>query len=259
MRKAIILIIVLAVIAGGVFLFIRLRSGQRASALSNLQTVAVERGELVASIGATGTVRANQTAILPWQTTGSVSDVSVSVGEQVTADQVLAKLEATSLPQNVLLAGVDLVNARTALDDLLKPPTELSVKQAEQAIAKAEETVRDLEQHVNNLKTASTQSDIDQARASVTLAKDQLDKAREDYAPYENKPEDNLVRASLLGRLAQVQAEGLVRIGAPTVRRHVETVEEPAGAVRGSQGQRRVKELRAIAEIDHALVYIFAA
>jgi HlyD family secretion protein len=67
--------------------------------------------------------------------------------------------------------------------------------------------VRDLERYVNNLKTASTQSNIDQARASVTLAKDQLDKAREDYAPYENKPEDNLVRATLLGRLAQVQAQ----------------------------------------------------
>ena len=207
MRKAIIVVIVLAVVAGGIFLFIRFRSGQRASASSNLQTVAVERGGLVASIGATGTVRANQTANLFWQTTGSVSDVSVSVGKQVTADQVLAKLEVTSLPQNVLLAGVDLVNARTALEDLLKPPTELAVKQAEQSIAKTEETVRDLERHVNNLKTASTQSDIDQARASVTLAKDQLDKAREDYAPYENKPEDNLVRATLLGRLAQAQAQ----------------------------------------------------
>ena len=207
MRKAIIVIIVLAVVAGGIYLFMRFRAGQQASALSDLQTIAVERGELVASIGATGTVRANQTAVLPWQTSGSVADVNVAVGEQVSADQVLAELAETSLPQNVILAGVDLVNARNALDDLREPPSDLAIKQAKQAIAKAEETVRDLERYVNNLNTASTQSDIDQARASVTLAKDQLDKAREDYAPYENKPEDNLVRASLLGRLAQVQAQ----------------------------------------------------
>ena len=207
MRKAIIVIIVLAVIAGGVYLVIRLRNGQRTSAVSDLQTMGVERGELVASIGATGTVRANQTAILPWQTSGSVSDVNVSVGEQVTTEQVLAELEETSLPQTVIMAGVDLVNARNSLEDLLEPPTDLAVKQAEQAIAKAEETVRDLERYVNNLKTASTQSNIDQARASVTLAKDQLDKAREDYAPHENRPEDNLVRAALLSRLAQVQAQ----------------------------------------------------
>jgi len=207
MRKAIIVIIVLAVVAGGIYLFTRFRAGQQASALSDLQTIAVERGELVASIGATGTVRANQTAVLPWQTSGSVAEVDVAVGEQVSADQVLAELAETSLPQNVILAGVDLVNARNALDDLREPPSDLAIKQAKQAIAKAEETVRDLERYVNNLNTASTQSDIDQARASVTLAKDQLDKAREDYAPYENKPEDNLVRASLLGRLAQVQAQ----------------------------------------------------
>ena len=207
MRKAIIVIIVLAVVAGGIYLFMRFRAGQQESALSDLQTIAVERGELVASIGATGTVRANQTAVLPWQTSGSVAEVNVAVGEQVSADQVLAELAETSLPQNVILAGVDLVNARNALDDLREPPSDLAIKQAKQAIAKAEETVRDLERYVNNLNTASTQSDIDQARASVTLAKDQLDKAREDYAPYENKPEDNLVRASLLGRLAQVQAQ----------------------------------------------------
>jgi HlyD family secretion protein len=185
----------------------RLRAGQRANALSDLQTVAIERGELVASIGATGTVRANQTANLLWQTSGSVSGVNVSVGDQVPADQVLAELEETSLPQNVIMSGVELIDARNDLADLLEPPTELAVKQAEQAIAKAEETVRDLERYVNNLKSASTQSDIDQARASVTLAKDQLDKASEDYAPYENKPEDNLVRATLLGRVAQVQAQ----------------------------------------------------
>jgi len=207
MRKAIIVIIVLAVVAGGIYLFMRFRAGQQESALSDLQTIAVERGELVASIGATGTVRANQTAVLPWQTSGSVAEVDVAVGEQVSADQVLAELAETSLPQNVILAGVDLVDARNALDDLREPPSDLAIKQAKQAIAKAEETVRDLERYVNNLNTASTQSDIDQARASVTLAKDQLDKAREDYAPYENKPEDNLVRASLLGRLAQVQAQ----------------------------------------------------
>jgi HlyD family secretion protein len=207
MRKAIIVIVVLAVVAGGIYLVMRFRTGQQASAMSDLQTVAVERGELVASIGATGTVRANQTAILPWQTSGSVSNVDVTVREQVATDQVLAELEETSLPQSVILAGVDLVNARNALEDLLEPPSELAVKQAEQAIAKSEETVRDLERYVNNLTTASTQSNIDQARASVTLARDQLDKAREDYAPYENKPEDNVVRATLLSRLSQVQAQ----------------------------------------------------
>jgi HlyD family secretion protein len=39
----------------------------------------------------------------------------------------------------------------------------------------------------------------------VVLARDRLDKAQDDYAPYENKPEDNLVRAALLGKVAAAQ------------------------------------------------------
>jgi multidrug efflux pump subunit AcrA (membrane-fusion protein) len=49
------------------------------------------------------------------------------------------------------------------------------------------------------------QADIDAARAAVVLARDRLDKALEDYTPYENKPEDNLVRAALLSKVAAAQ------------------------------------------------------
>lgn len=205
MRRIIIIVIVLAVIAGGIFLFVRSRAQSQANALDSLQTEVARRGELIAGIGATGTVRANQTAALGWQTSGSVARVIPSAGDLVEKDQLLAELEETSLPQNVILAGVDLVNATRDLQDLLEPPSELAVSRAEQTIAKAEEQVSDLERYVSNLKSSGSQTDIDQARASVTLAKDQLDKAREDYAPYENKPDDNLVRAALLSRLAQIQ------------------------------------------------------
>lgn len=205
MRRIIIIVIVLAGIAGGIFLFVRSRAQSQANALDSLQTEVARRGELIAGIGATGTVRANQTAALGWQTSGSVARVIPSAGDLVEKDQLLAELEETSLPQNVILAGVDLVNATRDLQDLLEPPSELAVSRAEQTIAKAEEQVSDLERYVSNLKSSGSQTDIDQARASVTLAKDQLDKAREDYAPYENKPDDNLVRAALLSRLAQIQ------------------------------------------------------
>lgn len=205
MRRIIIIVIVLAGIAGGIFLFVRSRAQSQANALDSLQTEVARRGELIAGIGATGTVRANQTAALGWQTSGSVARVIPSAGDLVEKDQLLAELEETSLPQNVILAGVDLVNATRDLQDLLEPPSELAVSRAEQTIAKAEEQVIDLERYVSNLKSSGSQTDIDQARASVTLAKDQLDKAREDYAPYENKPDDNLVRAALLSRLAQIQ------------------------------------------------------
>lgn len=44
----------------------------KSETVSQFQTTKIERGNLVATIGATGTVRAKQTAILTWQTTGAV-------------------------------------------------------------------------------------------------------------------------------------------------------------------------------------------
>ena len=207
MRRVIWIVIILGLLAGGWFAFTRFQEQRRAAAISGLQTVAVERGSLTATIGATGVVRANQTAILTWQTTGLVENVRVSAGDLVAEDEVLAILKETSLPQNIILAGVELYNAQTALNDLLEPASALSLTQAEQAIARAQENLRDAERRLNNLQSASPQTDIDQARANLVLAENNLERARQDFEPYANKPEDNLIRATLQSKLSQVQKD----------------------------------------------------
>jgi HlyD family secretion protein len=87
------------------------------------QTSTVERGNLVATIGATGTVRAKQSATLPWQTTGTVKEVKVGVGDSVKKDDVLASLDKASLNQSIILAEADLASAKKALVDLLDSDT----------------------------------------------------------------------------------------------------------------------------------------
>jgi len=109
-------IVLLIVVA---FVFVR----SRAKTQSSFQTQALARGDLTATIGATGTVRANQSAVLLWQTTGTVDQVNVKVGDQVNKGDVLASLLQTSLPQNVILAQTDLVSAQQALTDLLNSDT----------------------------------------------------------------------------------------------------------------------------------------
>ena len=85
------------------------------------ETAAAERGTLTATIGATGNVRANQSAILAWQTSGRVDSMNVATGDKVNAGDVLALLAQDSLPQNVLAAQVDLLNARQSLNNLTQP------------------------------------------------------------------------------------------------------------------------------------------
>jgi HlyD family secretion protein len=78
---------------------------------------------------------------------------------------------------------------------------------AAQAIVAAEQALDDAQRRLRNLKSIAEQFDIEQAQANLVLARDRLDKAQEDYDPYANKPEDNLVRAALLSKLAQTRKQ----------------------------------------------------
>ncbi len=90
---------------------------------STYQTAKLERGDLVASVGATGSVRAQQSAILAWQTTGRVEKVNAQVGDVVKKDSILASLDKGSLNQSIILAEADLASAQKALDELLNSDT----------------------------------------------------------------------------------------------------------------------------------------
>jgi HlyD family secretion protein len=104
------------------------------------QTAPAERGSLVATVGATGSVRAKQSAVLIWETTGIVDKVNVSVGDKVSHEELLASLDKTSLNQSVILAEADLASAQKALDDLLNSDTARA--QAMRNVDTAEETYK---------------------------------------------------------------------------------------------------------------------
>jgi HlyD family secretion protein len=120
--RFIILVLVIGAAVGGWFFLQKGRSNTE----TTFQTAQVERGNLVATIGATGTVRAKQTAVLLWQTSGTVEVVNVKVGDNVPDGYVMALLEKTSLPQNLILAEADLASAKLALEDLLNSNTALA-------------------------------------------------------------------------------------------------------------------------------------
>ena len=227
--KRIIIIVVIIVAILGTFLVWRQVNAQRSQEelLADLQTVSAERGALISTIGATGIVRSNQSATLNWQTSGTVDQVLVSEGEEVKTGQVIALLEETSLPQNVILAQADLVTAEQALEDLLNSELQQAialqaVEEAQQALddinnpdlqqALALQAIADAQKAVNlaetaylNVKGSASQTDVDAAEAQVEIARAELEAAQDRYAPYADKPENNLTRANLLSQVAQAQ------------------------------------------------------
>jgi multidrug resistance efflux pump len=136
---------------------------------------------------------------------GVIADVLVEEGQTVEPGQVIASLDQKPrLAAAVSAAELELVNAQQAMKTLDETAT-VNTAAAQQKVAAAREAVRYAERYLNNLNSGSRGTDITKAEANVVLLKDRLDEAREDYAPYENKPEDNVTRATYLSRLADAE------------------------------------------------------
>jgi multidrug resistance efflux pump len=138
--------------------------------------------------------------------------VDFAVGDKVTAGQVLVtlagreRLEAAVEAANfeLVAAQQELLTAQDALDQLNRELPERQT-QALQALTDAKEALRKADIKNSNINSPASEADLNEARANYAVAKDRLDKAQDDFEPYENKSENNLQRAYYLTRLADAQ------------------------------------------------------
>ncbi len=144
------LVVLVVVVLAGVVWQVQARQGRTAQS-QQWQTAKITRGTLQASVSASGMVRAQQGAVLTWQTTGIVGAVHVRLGDPVTQDQVLATLRPDSWPQAILQARVSLLNAQKQRQDLLDT-AELKYAQALQSLATAERQLDRAQNHYDTLK-----------------------------------------------------------------------------------------------------------
>ncbi len=158
-------------------------------------------------VSATGVVVPARYTTLSMAAAGVVSEILVQENDVVKAGQPLVRLQGKEdLQAAIAAARLEVASAQHALDQLYKD-LDLRLAQAQQAVVAARKAVRDAERRVHNLRTPAEQVDIEQARANVAIAREKMEKARQDYEPYANKPEDNLVRAVLLSKKAQAEKE----------------------------------------------------
>ncbi|WP_214110256.1 efflux RND transporter periplasmic adaptor subunit [Acrocarpospora catenulata] len=78
------------------------------------QTVAVSRGNVVASVSASGAVESSRTRALTFATTGTVESIKVEPGDQVKKGQVLARLDDTAARESLEAAKASLDAAEDA-------------------------------------------------------------------------------------------------------------------------------------------------
>lgn len=206
MKKTIITLLVIAILAvGGYFGYTEYSKAQAAKA-STYSTDLVSRGELTAVIGATGSVRANQTAIIAWQTSGQIAAIDAQIDQQVAADQILASLKNSTLPQNLILARADLITAERNLENLLSSNTVAA--QAFLTLVQAQKSLESAEDNLTSKKYyTSSQDSIDNARASLTIAEDAVRRAQEVYDQFVNRPDSDVMKANALSSLAAARQQ----------------------------------------------------
>jgi HlyD family secretion protein len=214
-----VVVIVIAVVIGV------MNARARSASTSQYQTEAAHRGDLAASVGATGSVRAIQSAVLNWQSTGTVDTVNVKAGNQVSKGDVLATLSNTSLPATVIKAEADLIAAKQNLDNLLHSDTDranawIALRTAQDAYDKANNyrtslngkiwVTRIVYRYFRNRQIPVVHYDrgyadpetIAKADADLALKKAQLDDAQRTYDRLKGGPNQD----DLAGAQAQVDA-----------------------------------------------------
>ena len=111
--------LVLALVAVGVYAYTRLGSSGSASAAT--RTATVQRGVVTTSVSASGSVASAGDVAANFQTSGTLTALLVKQGQHVTKGQVLARVDSLSARQSVQEAEAGLATAQGRLQQTLNP------------------------------------------------------------------------------------------------------------------------------------------
>src|SRR5215469_12438294 len=113
MMKGFLLVLVAAVIGGGVwyFAFARNRGGD-----PQYNTVAVDRGDLTQTVTATGTLNPVTNVLVGCQVSGRISKVYVDYNSIVKAGQLIAEIDPKTYEAQLAQANANLANQKANLE-----------------------------------------------------------------------------------------------------------------------------------------------
>lgn len=187
----------------GSLIWIGIRNTQNALG-ETFQTFEVQRGDLIAVVGGTGTVRANQTTVISWQTPGRIGKIYVQMDDQVVRNQILAELDPATLSQSIITAKSELVSAKRVLSDLQN--SDVARAQSELALSQATLALKTAQDNRNSLNYQRTSTNtLDGIRANYYLAEDAVEQAEELFSAFQDRAEDDPGRAAALSVLVNAR------------------------------------------------------
>ena len=197
------LVILILISAGGLYV---MKSGILAAgaipnpgAAANPSTVAVENGSLSAMIDeVSGIVRSNRSVTLKWKTTGTVAAIHSEIGAKVRKDDVLAELDANTLPVSVLAASVELAQAEEDFAALQNTADKVAAALSD--LVTAQKTVDTAKQAVADIDpNLASEEEIRIAYETYLKAQAQFDASKDKFEEVRNADPDNDARQKRIG------------------------------------------------------------
>jgi HlyD family secretion protein len=157
----------------------RLFGGGGPAAQPDYEVVAVKRGNIASTVSATGIVLPERDAALAFQSSGTISEVPVEVGDKVEAGQLLAQLDTTDLQLAVRQAEIALRQAESQMRQLDEGPIASDVAAAEAALAGAQAAYQQLLRGSDKDELAAARASVEQARVALEQAQQAYDKVKD--------------------------------------------------------------------------------
>jgi len=177
MRRAVIIAAIL--VAAGVvgYWFLQQGAVQTGATAEDLETATVERGNIEATVDATGSVEPAAQVTLSFRTGGILSSLPVSEGDEVREGEILAEVNTSELSLGVTQAQLALTSAEASQAKLLSGADADAMAAARANLASAEAAL-------TRLRNGPTQDQITVAKADLRRAEIALQEAQERYDQY---------------------------------------------------------------------------
>lgn len=174
MRRAVIIVVILLVVGGVGYATYWL--GNRPPTSQKLETVTVQRGEIMATVSATGSVAPAREVTLTFKSGGRVAKVLVAEGQAVQEGDSLARLETADLEQQLAQAQASLIISEARLAQTEAGPNPQELASARASLESAQANLERLREGPSEEEIIIAQADLERARIALEQAQTEYDK-----------------------------------------------------------------------------------
>jgi HlyD family secretion protein len=171
MKKAIVTLLVVGVIGVSVFAYYNYR---QTGPKFTVSTAAITRGDVVDTVGATGTLQAVTTVQVGTQVSGTIQELHADFNSLVKKGQVLARLDPSLFQTQIEQARANLLRSQADLERLKVALDDARTKQARAKELSARQLLPQSELDTANVNVRAAEAQLRSAEAQVTQAQASL-------------------------------------------------------------------------------------